>query len=83
MTASSTLKVRGRVVRKMFAKGSKSEREAVFLETGNGDYLLRRMDGDPYHDPKLDKLVGSDVICTGMLKDYLLILTEEPRPIGD
>ncbi|HEX8312710.1 MAG TPA: hypothetical protein VF614_15415 [Chthoniobacteraceae bacterium] len=57
----------GTVVRKSFAAGSKSEHSAVFLTTGACDYKLERVDGNPFHDPELEKLVGKRVEVTGQL----------------
>ena len=65
----------GEVVKRPFAVGSKSEREAIFLETKGGRYLLRQMGGDPYHDPKLEQLVGKTIKAEGELDDYLLLLS--------
>ena len=62
----------GNVIRKTFARGSKSEHEAVFLVTPEGEYKLERMHGNPFHDPELEALVGTRIACTGRVIDYLL-----------
>ena len=59
--------VRGRVTRGLYAQGSKSEREAVFLETDNGRYILRRKTGPVFGDAELEQYVGREVICDGFL----------------
>ena len=46
----------GRVTRKPVAGGSKSARQAVVLATDAGDYILRRLGGNPFQDPELDRL---------------------------
>jgi len=66
----------GRVIKKRFARGSKSERDAVWLVTDQGEFVLRRAGGNPFHDPELDKLVGRRVRCEGNLVDYLLIVSK-------
>jgi hypothetical protein len=66
----------GEVVKRPFAVGSKSEREAIFLETKGRRYLLRQMGGDPYHDPELDQLVGKTIKAQGEVDDYLLLLSD-------
>ena len=66
----------GSVVKRPFAKGSKSERDAIFLVTPNGDYVLRRQGGNPYHDPDLDRLVGKEVRCTGIVSGYTLLVSD-------
>ena len=37
--------LRGRVTLGLYAKGSKSEREAVFVDTEKGQFILRRKSG--------------------------------------
>jgi len=66
----------GSVVKRPFAKGSKSERDAIFLVTSEGDYVLRRQGGNPYHDPDLERLVGKKIRCTGILTGYTLLVSE-------
>jgi hypothetical protein len=71
---------RGRVVRKLVGKGSKSEREAVVLRTETGDHILRRLGGNAFRDPELEKLVGKDVVCEGDVEDGTLLATS-CRPV--
>jgi len=66
---------RGQVVKRPFAVGSKSEREAVFLETKSDRYLLRQMGKNPYRDPELEKLVGKTIKAEGEIDDYMLFLS--------
>ena len=66
----------GQVIRKTFARGSKSEHEAVFLVTPEREYKLVRADGNPFHDPDLDALVGKRIACSGTVEDYLLTLDD-------
>lgn len=66
----------GKVTRKTFGKGSKSEYEAVFLETEEGEFVLRRRGGNPFHDPELQKLVGKDIRCEGSIEDYVLMISD-------
>jgi hypothetical protein len=66
----------GLVVKKPFGKGSKSEHEAVFLETQEGPYVLRRKGGNPFRDLELEKLVGKTIRCTGMVTGYTLLISE-------
>ncbi len=63
----------GTVTRAPFALGSKSEREGIWLETGEGRFLLRRKDGPSYGDTSLNRYVGRRVACDGVILDYLLI----------
>lgn len=66
--------LRGRVAEGPFARGSKSERAAVFLETGSTRYVLRRRDGPSYADAALQRLVGCEVECDGVVLSYVLIV---------
>lgn len=63
----------GAVVRAPFGVGSKSEREAVWLETAEGRFVLRRKDGPTYDDHALDKYVGRRVSCDGFVVGYTLL----------
>jgi hypothetical protein len=59
--------LRGRVTRGPYAQGSKSEREAVFLETDKGRCVLRRKTGPAFGDAELEQYIGREVICDGFL----------------
>jgi hypothetical protein len=65
----------GKVVKGPFGTGSKSEHEAVYLDSDKGRYVLRRQGGNPFYDPELQKLVGRDIRCTGEVHDYLLMIS--------
>jgi hypothetical protein len=75
----------GRVIRHMFARGSKSEHEAVFIVLDDHEYVLRRADGDnPFADPELDALVGKTITCEGVIQGYVLTITRwEVVPRGE
>ncbi len=72
----TTLETDGCVIKHLTAKGSKSERRAVYLETKNGSYVLRRRGGNPFFDPVLEKLVGKTIRCKGILTEHTLIMSE-------
>jgi hypothetical protein len=59
--------VRGHVTAGLYAKGSKSEHEAVFIETADGRYVLRRKTGPVFNDTELMQYEGHDVECDGFL----------------
>ena len=65
--------LRGHVVEGEFARGSKSERIAVYLQTQETRYVLRRRDGPSFADKTLQELVGCDVECDGVIVSYMLI----------
>ncbi len=58
----------GSVVVKAFAEGSKSEHDAVCLQTIEGTYVLRRVGGNPFNDEVLRDLVGKRIISHGRIK---------------
>jgi hypothetical protein len=66
----------GRVVKEVFGKGSKSERDAVMIETSNGKYVLRRKGGNPFSDPELDRLIGKRIRGNGVLTGSTLIMSD-------
>jgi len=74
--------LRGRVTRGLYAQGSKSEREAVFLETDKGRYLLRRKTGPVFSDAELEQYVGREVICDGFLV-VTTFLAERIEVVGE
>lgn len=68
--------LRGKVVRGPYAAGSKSERQAVFVETAKGRFLLRRKTGPVMGDPELDRFVGHEVECRGFVVGTTLLAEE-------
>lgn len=66
-------RLRGQVTRGPYGKGSKSERDAVFVDTGARRYILRRKAGPAFADKQLDKYVGRMVICDGFLMGTTLL----------
>ncbi len=67
------IELTGTVVQKKFGAGSKSEHDAIYLETDKGDYQLRRLGGNPFSDPELKKLIGKKITATGMLNESLFL----------
>jgi len=66
----------GKVTRKIFGRGSKSEHEAIYLETKHDRFVLRRQGGNPFYDPELQDLVGKTIRCTGRVSEYTLVISE-------
>jgi hypothetical protein len=65
--------VHGRVTRGEYGKGSKSEREAVFLETPEARYVLRRKTGPVFGDTELTRYVGHEIKCDGFVVGTTLL----------
>jgi hypothetical protein len=66
----------GKVTKRPYAVGSKSEHDAIMLETGGGDFRLRRQGGNPFRDPMLDKLIGKRIRFRGRTEGNLLIVSD-------
>jgi hypothetical protein len=66
----------GQVKKEVVAKGSKSEHRAVLLDTGKVQYILRRLGGNAFSDPVLDKLVGKTISAVGNVTGNTLIMSE-------
>ena len=66
----------GHVVKKRVAAGSKSDHDAVMLDTGDEQLVLRRYGGNAFSDSVLDDLVGHRIRGTGRRVGYTLILRE-------
>lgn len=65
--------LRGTVERGPFGAGSKSAREAVWIDTRQGRFVLRRKDGPTFGDAALDRYVGKRVTCSGFIVGYALL----------
>lgn len=65
--------ISGEVIKKTFAKGSKSEHDAIYIVTDQGEFVLRKTDDNPFENKALQKFVGKKVNAEGKLKDYLFI----------
>lgn len=69
-------KLTGLVVIKKFGARSKSEHDAVCLQTNDGDYVLRRVGGNPFHDEVLQQWVGKEITALGMISNYTFFAKE-------
>jgi hypothetical protein len=76
------MQITGKVVSGPFGTGSKSEREAIYLEAEDGQrYVLRRAGANAFADPMLEPLLGRQVICQGKIVGYTLLADSiEPAP---
>jgi hypothetical protein len=66
----------GLVIKAPFALGSKSEREAILLDTGDKRYVLRRDGGNAFFDPVLEQLVGRKIRGAGRVAGYTFLLSD-------
>jgi hypothetical protein len=63
----------GNVVRAPFGQGSKSARDAVWLETPERRFVLRRKEGPTFDDRALNAYVGKKVSCSGFVVGYTVL----------
>jgi hypothetical protein len=68
--------ITGRVVKRPFAGGSKSARHAVMIESDAGEFVLRRVGGNPFSDPALDAIVGKTIRATGVAHGYTFLISD-------
>ena len=66
----------GLVIKKTYAPGTKSEHEAVMLDTEDGVLLLRRQGGNPFADTVLEELVGKRATFSGIIRGHTLIVSD-------
>ena len=66
----------GKVVLEPVYQGSKSERLAVKLDTGEEKLLLRRAGIRSYRDKTLEDLVGKKITCHGLKRQDRLYLKD-------
>ena len=64
----------GTVVRGPFGTGSKSAREAFWLETEKARLVLRRKGGPTFDDTSFDQYVGKRVTCDGFIVGYMMLV---------
>ena len=73
-------KYTGQVIRELVSPGSKSERMAVQLDTGDRKLVLRRKGGHPLHDKVMEALVDQRIQCRGIRKgSYLFVKSWKPE----
>lgn len=65
--------ISGTVERGSFGAGSKSARQAIWIDTPQGRFVLRRKDGPTFDDAALDRYVGKRVTCDGFIVGYALL----------
>jgi hypothetical protein len=65
----------GLVIKQLVNEGSKSEHNAVCLQTDAKLFKITRKGGNPFVDPQLDNLVGKRISCEAtFLKNNLAIV---------
>lgn len=70
------MKKKGTVLRKRVAVGSKSEHNAVVIVTNRGEWILRRIGGNPFSDVELNNLVGRQIECEGTPHQQYFVMSK-------
>ena len=65
--------IQGFVTRGVYGKGTKSEHDAVFIESADARYVLRRKTGPAFGDAELNQYIGHKVKCEGFLVGTTLL----------
>lgn len=67
--------IEGTLNRIIVEAGSKSEREALVLESVDGEVTVIRLNGDNAFEinTELEKLLGRALICSGLLSNKILL----------
>lgn len=76
---SEIKKLTGKVEIDTFAKSSKSEHEAIYLNTGIERYRLRMKGGNPFYDESLHKLVGKTIVVEGYESGKIFVIDSITR----
>ncbi|MCF2221506.1 hypothetical protein H9Q08_19760 [Chryseobacterium sp. PS-8] len=75
------MKLEGLVVEGRFGKESKSEHSAIYIDTGENKYRLKKLGGNPFYDETLHNLIGKKVSVEGNLTDYFFEMTSSPKEL--
>jgi putative SOS response-associated peptidase YedK len=75
------MELTGKVILQKFAEGSKSDHDAVYLDTGKQKYRLKRRGGNPFYDASLHELVGKTIKARGNITPYFFEITNTPEEI--
>jgi hypothetical protein len=70
------MKLTGKISIKPFAPGSKSEHDAVYIDTAQGSYVLRKVDENPFENTGLYQFQGKNVTVEGTLDKYLFLAND-------
>ena len=68
----------GHVIQIKFAKGSKSEHDALYLDTGKEKFKLKKRGGNPFYDESLAIFIGKKVKLVGKSTPHFFEILSEP-----
>jgi hypothetical protein len=71
------MELEGQIVRKPFGTGTKSEHDAIYVESAAGRFVLRRPGTNPFEiDRDLEALVGARVRFSGSVSGYTFFVSK-------
>ena len=73
---SADTTISGVVVQKVFARGTKSEHDALYIHCGDHEYVLRRLNANPFQDDLLLSFKGKTVVAKGVLTNNTFLAKE-------
>jgi UDP-glucose 6-dehydrogenase len=76
------IELTGKVVLQKFGEGSKSEHDALYLDTGNKKYHLLKKGDNPFENNSLHKLIGKIIKVRGYyFTQSTFKITSEPEEL--
>jgi len=70
------MKLTGTITLRNFGKGSKSEHTAVYLDTAEGSYVLRKKGANPFENNDLKQMEGKQVVVEGTLESTVFFASD-------
>lgn len=68
------MKLQGDIIIQTTGTNSKSEHEAVYFNTEQGNYILRCKTENPFENTKLKNYNGKRVECEGVIDQYVFMI---------
>lgn len=75
-SADKKMELSGKIVIGQFGAGSKSEHTAVYLETAQGKFVIRKRGENPFESSVLHHMAGRQVTAEGTLDSYLFLIDD-------
>jgi len=70
------MEIEGTVSKKMVGKSSKTQYEAVYINSAKGNFALREAGKSPFKNSQLNKLVGKKIRVVGELVKDVFFVTD-------
>jgi hypothetical protein len=66
----------GKISVRKFGEGSKSQHNAVYLETNQGNYVLAKAGANPFESVGFEEMEGNQVTVEGTIDQYQFIVSD-------